>query len=124
MGKSGYIYLIQLSDYWFRIGYTANLEQRFRSRRWEAKVHNYDLILCGLVLTENARAAEKALHLIFDYCRTNERWNGLGPRLEKFKLSVRDLKLFWMWAEVIGTEHKHTMINLKGKDWLSWLRTV
>jgi len=122
MGEAGYIYLIERSDGWYKIGRTGNLEQRFRSQRWE--LSRVFPRLLGLVQVENSPTAEKMFHRIFDDLRTDRRHNGLGPRHELFRLEARDLHIFWMWAGIIGIKFIKTDLDLHRRDWLPALRVI
>jgi len=121
--KAGYIYLIHRADNWYKIGRTANLEQRMGSHRWVYGRKHKLMLLC-LVKVDNQVVAEHLFQRIFNSKRTTKRHRGMGPCHEWFLLSDADLLKWANWADVIGSEVVYVTICLTDKDWLTQLRSV
>ncbi|MBN2446597.1 MAG: GIY-YIG nuclease family protein [Phycisphaerae bacterium] len=100
--KAGYVYLLQRHDGWYRIGRTANPEQRFRQWRWMARNNHYTLKIITIIRTDDQRELEAFFHNLFKSKRTDERHNGMGPRHEWFKLAEEDVHTFYRWGEALG----------------------
>jgi len=119
----GYVYLIQRSDGWYKIGRTAKPEERFRQNRWQYG-RGKELVLLCLCRVENQAGAERMFHRIFQDKRSEERTRGMGCCIEWFKLDRSDMSKWHRWADIIANEVIYTGIVLTDKDWLGRVREV
>lgn len=121
----GFIYLIRRSDGWFKIGRTANPEERFRSIRWQyGRNRGAELVLLCMCRVHRQADAERLFHRIFADKRSEEHHRGLGPRIEWFILDPDDLSKWRLWADIIADEVLYLNITLTDDDWLDRVRKV
>ena len=119
----GYVYLIQRADGWYKIGRTANLEERFQHIRWEMG-RKHELVLLCMCRVEHQAGAERMFHRIFQDKRSKRRKYGIGQGVEWFHLDRSDMSKWRKWADIIADEVVYTNITLTDKDWRQQIREI